>query len=197
MSILDETIRISGRTVTLVRIAGDVTTYMRDSQTVLAGKRRIDPLSDFEVGAMFPSDSGIVSGDLVYDTVTYYLAMSVLSRKVWDELLCYDAMLYKCNSLVSIYYYNSSSKKPDLLIQENVPCLITQVRAPEWNEDKVAMAKSYKGKLQPFQVYMQDAQGLTNTSYIKDASGRHYRVSKDFDIFIAEGIIQCQALWET
>jgi hypothetical protein len=197
MSILDETIRISGRTVTLIRIAGDVTTYMRDSQTVLAGKRRIDPLSDFEVGAMFPSDSGIVSGDLVYDTVTNYLAMSVLPRKVWDELLCYDVMLYKCNSLVSIYSYSAVYQKTNLLVKADVPCLITQVRAPEWNEDKVAMAKTYKGKLQPFQVFMQDGNGLTNTSYIKDAAGRHYRISKDFDIFIAEGVIQCQALWET
>ena len=195
MSLSDETIRLSGRIVTIVRAAGNVTTYMAAAELGnLVGKRKPDPFYDYEVGMIFPSDSTIVEGDLILEGSIYYLAMSVSPTYLGADLQYYHGMLYKCNSVISIYGYDSVTKKPDDLIKADVQCLITQVRAQSQDEDKNIVDRNYRGKLKPFQIFMRYTEGLTNVSAIVDQDSRRFRVNKQFDVFVASGIVQAQVI---
>lgn len=197
MSLSDEAIRLSGRVVTIVRSGANVTTFMAAAELGnIVGKRKPDPFYDYEVGMMFPSDSTIVEGDLILENSNYYLAMSVAETYLGSDLQYYRGMLYRCNSVVSIYGYDSNTKKPDNLIKANVQCLITQVRAQNQEEDKALTVKNYRGKNKPFQIFMRDTEGLLNTSVIIDQGNRNFRVNKQFDVFVASGIVQTQMILE-
>lgn len=197
MSELDETIRIAGRSTTIVRDAGNVGTFMYSDKTgLIIGKRKSEPYFDYEVAAWLPSDSTVVSGDLILQGSTYYLVMSVDQDYIGDDLQRYSCMLYECNSVVSLYSYNDISRQHDTLVKAGVNCLITQVRASAQKEDKNIAIKGYGGKRQPFQYFMRDSEGLTNISTIVDQDNRSFKVNKQFDIFIADGIVQTQVIWE-
>lgn len=197
MSELDETIRIAGRAVTIVRDAGNVSTFMYSDKTgQIIGKRKTEPYFDYEVAAWLPSDSTVVSGDLILQGSIYHLVMSVDKDYTGDDLQRYSCMLYECNSVVSIYGYNAVSKELDTLIKSSVNCLVTQVRASAQKEDKNIAIKGYGGKRQPFQCFMRDSEGLTNISRIVDQYSRSFKVNKQFDMFIANGIVQTQIIWE-
>lgn len=197
MSLIDENIRLSGRPATIIRSTGSVSTFMTAEVTGMeAGRRRLDPLQDFETAVMMPSDSGIVTGDLILLGSEYYLAMAAESKFYSSDMEYLRGLLYKCNSIVSIYYFNTTSKKYDTLHKSSIHCLITQVRAQAGVEDKSLIVKEYRGKSQPFQVFMKESDGLTSECIIVDQGNRRFRVSKDFDVFIADGISQSQCMWE-
>jgi hypothetical protein len=59
---------------TIIRTAGNVATKMVAEETGIdTGRRRIDPLLDFEVFAKIPASSGVVMGDLILSKDVYYL----------------------------------------------------------------------------------------------------------------------------
>lgn len=197
MSEVDETIRLAGRSSVIIRAGGNVNTFMYSDKTgQIIGKRKPDPYFDYELAAWFPSDSSIVEGDLVLQDSKYYLVMSVDKDYLDEDIQKYTCMLYECNSLVSIYEYNSVSKKYDSLIKDNVSCLITQVRAKEHIEDKSMVVKQYRGRRIPYQLFIRNNEGLTNTSIIVDQDNRRFRIGKQFDMLITSGIIQTEVLWE-
>ena len=197
MSEFDETIRIGGKSATIIRTPTNITTYiMNDVTGMLVGKRRPDPMTDYENGFILPSDCGVVNGDLLLADSKYYLVMSLQAEKPFGELSFYRGMLYECNSLVSIYSYSTTTKKHSVLVKADVSCLITQVRAQAMNDDKAMAIREYRGKIQPFQVFMQSSAGLTKDHIIVDQNNRRFRVAKDFDPFITENILQTQVLWE-
>lgn len=198
MSLMDETIRLVGKPATIIRDSGNIETYMLSQEIgLIVGKRKPDPYFDYEHGFMFQPDSGIVSGDLVLSDNVYYLVMSISNEMPFGQLLYYRGMLYECNSLITIYSYSSITKKHSVTFKSDVRCLITQVRSQEWNDDKASVIKGYRGRTQPFQVFMRASEGLTKDHIIVDQSSRRYRIAKDFDPFIADGILQTQCLWET
>lgn len=191
MSNQNEAIRLAGRAVTILRTGGNVSTYMYDAELGdLPGKRRPDPFFDFEVGMLFPTDSTITEGDLIQAGSEYFLTMSVAEKRLGNILRSYRGMLYRCNAVVSIKNFSGSS------IATGVHCLITQARVREQDEDKALIERRNKGRTQPFQLFMRDSEGLIKTSYIEDASSRRFRVSKQFDPFIAGGIVQAELMWE-
>lgn len=198
MTILDEIIATDPRkqAVTIIRTV-NVETYMVAELTgVESGRRRLDPFFDFENFAKFPSDSGIVSGDLIL-CGTYYLAMAIEEKRFVDEEVSgYRATLYKCNSIISDYRLDATTRKPTVLQKSGIHCLITQVRSQAWDEDKATMIKQYRGRQQPFQVFAQAASGITAESILVDQSARRFRVSKESDVFISENILQAEILWE-
>lgn len=197
MSLVDDTIRLSGRPVTIIRNTGSVSTFMTGEITGTgAGRRRLDPFLDYETAVMIPSDAGIITGDLALSDSEYYLCMAVEKKFYASDMEYYRGLLYKCNSVVSIYYFDTTSKKYDSLHKANVHCLITQVKAQAGMEDKALIIREYRGKSQPFQVFMRESEGLKSECVIVDQDSRRYRVSKDFDVFIADSIAQTQCMWE-
>lgn len=199
MSLMDETIRLDMRKqdVTIPRSTVTMSTYMVAENTGQdAGKRRLDPFLSYETFARFPSDSTIVPGDKIISGSISYLVMAIEPKYDGGEINYYRATMYKCNSTVSIYYYNESSKKHNTLYTSGVKCLITQVRAQEWLEDKALAMRPYQGKQQPFQVFAQDICGINAECILVDQDSRRYRVSKESDVFVADGILQAQLMWE-
>lgn len=201
MSLVDETIRLDARkqSITILRESGNISSYMVSEVTGIdTGKRRLDPFYDFETFARMPSDSGIVSGDMGQSGNDYYLVMAIESKWLADEIGFYRCTLYKCNSTVSVYYFNNTTKKHDTLHKSNVRCLITQVRAREWDEDKALAVRQYRGRQQPFQLFVQESSGIVSgvDCIVVDQSNRRFRVSKEIDVFIAGGISQAQIIWE-
>lgn len=199
MSIVDEDIRIAGLAASIIRTPSNISTYvMAEITGSEAGRRRLEPALSFDHSFRFMTNSGIVTGDLVSIGTNYFLVMALEPKNIHGILEYYRGTLYKCNSVVTIYGFNSTTQKDDLVIKQNVRCLITQVRAQEWDTDKALALpnRTYRGRTQPFQVYMRASEGLTVKHYFKDQSGRNFRVSKDFDVFISEGILQTEAMWE-
>lgn len=199
MTILDEIIATDPRkqAVTIIRTV-NIETYMVAELTgVESGKRRLDPYFDFENFAKFPSDSGVVSGDLILCGSLYYLAMAIEEKRFVDEEISgYRVTLYKCNSVISDYRLDITTRKPTVLQKSGIHCLITQVRAQAWDEDKATMLRQYRGRQQPFQVFAQAASGISVESILVDQSTRRFRVSKESDVFISENILQAEILWE-
>ncbi len=134
--LIDESIRLAGRQVEIIRSSGNLSTYMWAYSTgYLAGKRKQEPVFQHEAGAMFPSNSDIVAGDLVYDYTNYFLVVSLSQDIHYGEAYGFRAMLYKCNAIVSIMGFNNATNHHDTLVQAGVHCLITQVQAMAWDED--------------------------------------------------------------
>lgn len=197
-SLVDETIRLAGRQATILRSPANISTYVIDEITgVDSGKKQLDPYLDFETAVRFLSDSTVVCGDMVQIGSDYFLVMAVEVERAFNSIEFYRTRIYKCNSTVSVYYFSAITKLFTTLHLSGVRCLITQVRAREWNDDKSLIIKGYGGRIQPFQVFAQDDSGITKESALVDQAGRRFRVSKEFDVFIADGILQSQVIWES
>jgi hypothetical protein len=198
-SLIDESIRLDTRArgVTIIRGSGNINTYMV-SEITGNDRSKVDPYYDFESSAKLPSDCGIVSGDLIQCGDDYYLVMAIEEKWCCDELGFYKCTLYKCNSLVSVYYFNSATKEHDVLHKSNVRCLITQVRAQEWDNDKSLIIKQFRGRSSPFQVFAQSNSGIIpgKDCVLIDQADRRFRTNKDFDVFIADNISQTQVMLE-
>lgn len=202
MSLIDEAIRLDvrKRNATIIRTGGNISTYMVAEMTgIEAGKRRLDPYFDFEVSAKLPSDCGVVSGDLIQCGSGYYLVMAVEEKWIADELGYYRCALYKCNSVVSVYYFNRSTTVHDILYKSGVRCLITQVRAQEWDDDKTLLIRQFRGRSTPFQIFAKNDSGILpgTDCVLEDQAGRRYRTDKEFDVHVAEGISQTQVKIES
>ena len=219
MSLVTETIRLDPRVrqATILR-GGDISfqdgdvgfnsgyigfqgesiiTYMVAEETGLdAGRRRLDPFFDFETAVKLPPDCGILPGDLIKTGDTYFLVMSLEDKWLMEQRGYYKGLLYRCNSVISIYYFNSTTGKYDTLHKSGIHCLITQVRARAMNEDKAYIVSGYQGKTQPFQIFAQSVSGIKSGCVLIDQDNRRFRISKDFDPFITDSILQTQCMWE-
>lgn len=207
MSLVDETIRLDIRKqdASIIRNGAVVappggTTYMVAEATGMdAGRRRLDPFYDYESFARFPSVAALIAGDIVLSDSIYYLVMALEQKICEGENGYFRATLYKCNAIVSVYYFNTTTKKHDTLHASSVNCLITPARAlQEWDEDRALINRQYRGRQAPFLLFAQDESGIVSNidCVVIDASNRRLRVSKEVDVFVADGISQCQVLWE-
>lgn len=196
MSTLDETIRLAGRAVTLIRSGGNVSTYMYYTTTGrVAGKSKLNLADDHEGGFLFPSDSSVVAGDLVLAGTDYYLVVALADIVVFGEAWGYKGMLYKCNSVITVQHWNSVT---DLFedYKADVHSFIIHEGEQAWAEDKSLLRPTkYRGKRKPFTLYAQTSSGINSNSVIIDQELRKFRVSKDHDPFAADGILITQVLW--
>lgn len=183
-----------GRSVSIIRTAANVASFMwiPDKR-----QRALDPYTDHIFTAWMPIESGVLPGDLLLYDSEYYLAMARNKQEQFGEDEYYRTVLYKCNSTVSINTYNASTEKFDTLIRSGVRCLITQTPGMELEEDKTIAMAPYHGRTQPFQVFMRSTEGLTNQSVLVDQSGRNFRINKDVDLFIENGIVRAEVMWES
>ena len=193
---LNEEIRLAGAEIEIVRDDGNLYTYMYYGHVgKMAGKYRSNPDDIHQAGYYLPTDSGVKSGDLIKSFDDYYIVASLVSVNMYGDIACYKGMLFRCNSEVSVYYYDSTAKKHDTLHKAGVRCLITQSRVGQgWQDDK-SFVMDYKGRSQPFSLYAQALSGVNKECKIVDSYGRVFRTSKDMDVFIIDGVIQTQILW--
>jgi hypothetical protein len=197
MITFDEEIKIAGNVVEVIRTnTPNYTTHMYYGHLGrVAGKYRANPNEIHQAGYYLPTDSGVESGELLYDGTSYYLVASIIPVIMYGTVACYRGMLYMCNQTISIYAYNSTTKMQDSLVSENIPCLITQGRNFGAGDDKSLMIDEYKGKQFPFDLYLQESSGLTRECRIITADGNKFKVQNDFDIFYSGGLIKTQILW--
>jgi len=197
--ILDPEIELAGVPCEIVRTGGNLTTYIVSASIGrVAGKFRANPEEIHQNGYLLPTDCGAVIGDLFLKDGEYYLLMTF--EKMYDngEHSCYRGQLFKCNSVVDVYYYSDATKKHTTLHESGVHCLITQSRLSEINEDKAYMMRDYRGRTQPFNFYAQESCGILGEgkTIIVDQDSRRFRVLKDFNPFIADNILTTAVEWE-
>lgn len=194
---IDAALEIAGQDATIIRspsnISAKCVAFAVDS--TMSGRRRADPMYDYEFGFAFSAESGLVTGDLVRIDSEYYLAAAVAPMKVFDELLYYRGTFYKCNNTVSVYEYSSTTKKHSTLVKASVPCLIRQSMDRPWLTDKAILFKA-QAKVDPYEMIMQSSVGLENDCIAIDASQRVFRIGDYIDYFFAEGLAVAQVVWE-
>ncbi len=198
MSITDYTIRQAGRPANILRSTGTIKTHMMAEATGMsAGKRRADPFTDYEHTFWLPSDTDIVTGEMIFSDGKYYLALSVETKYRFGSVEYYRGMLYECNSLISIFSFSKISKKHDSLVQSGVRCLLTQGRVQDVPSDGAAIsARVVPGKDTPLYVYLRNIDGLEKDHIFVDGDGRRFRVSDRVDVFSAGGISSFMVVWE-
>jgi hypothetical protein len=185
---------------TIIRTTGNVATKMIGEETGIdTGRRRIDPLLDFEVFAKMPAESGVVMGDLILSNDVYYLVMALEPKMYMGTPGFYKASLYECNSIVTIYAYGDVSKKLDTSFKADVRCLITTSRnLRDVPDDKAVINRRFRGSSAPFFLYMRSSEGLLSdgSHMVVDQDSRRFRLYKQFDYFIANGILRAGVTWE-
>jgi len=199
VSIVDQIIKhdIRRQTITIVRTSA-ISYGVVEITGLDTGRRRLDPAFDFEYIIRMPSDSGVIAGDMLLINNGYYLVMAVERKIFLWTLGLYKMTTYKCNSIVSIFFYDATTKQYTNKTAAGVHCLITQARATEWPTDKAVITPQYRGRHQPFQLYIQDSSGIVSGAdcIIVDQESRRFRISKQVDVFVADGISRTEVLWE-
>ena len=194
-SMVDDTIRMSGSPMTVIRSAGNLSSYLWEGTM---NRKGLVPLKAYERFYLIPSDSGIVEGDLVQKGSELFLVMSLAREDLHGDLQCFQGTLYKCNSVVTVKKYNSGTQALDVF-QSGVNCLITRALSGPGlsppDNDQATVIPAFKGRDKVFFLIAQSASGIDKTSSILDAAGRSFRVSDDFDPFIVNGILQAEVVW--
>jgi hypothetical protein len=201
MNIMSESIRLDLRkqTIAIVRTPKNLAAYgIIEATGMDVGRRRLDPYFDFEFSARMPSDCGVVAGDMLIVGSDYYMVMGIEPKQIIAEVGYFKMSVFKCNTIVDIYTFTIGTNNYTTLAKSNVHCLITQVRANEWSEDKALLVPKYRGRQQPFQLYVQASSGIVSgyDCVLVDSAGRRFRISKNIDVFISDGISQTQIMWE-
>lgn len=189
MSLFDETVRLSGRPATIIRTPLSLATFIVDDMYGKTSKEQLNPYRDYEFVFRFRADSGITYGEMVTIGVDYYLAMAIKEEWLFGNLEYFKVKLFKCNSLVSIYYFNTTTKRFDTLHGSGVHCLIT-TDSGNMSYDQGLAVKGYAGKGNPLQIYMRSSEGLSSDCVLVDQANRRYKVSKNFDIYVTDNVAQ-------
>lgn len=195
---LDTEIRLAGALVNIKRTPRDIQTYLYHGHIgSIGGTRRVDPGSEHQAGYYLPAGSGAVSGDIIQIGNVYYLIVTLLDVYFNGEIVCLRGTLYRCNAVVSLYKYNSVTKKPDTLVGSGLHCVVTQESSYGLNEDKAMVVNQYRGTSIPFNIYMRESDGLTkDVRLLIDQHQRRFRILNDFNPYLADGVVQTQASWE-
>lgn len=194
---INEEIRLAGSDAEVVRTGGNVATYLYHGYVgSIAGRRRIDAEYSYEAGYYLPTTSDAVSGDIILWSGSYYLIMAIKPVILMGEVVAKAGLLYETNAVVSIFAFNPTTRKHDISRKSGVRCLVTQKYAQDISDDKALMIREFRGRSTPFQFYAQEGTGLEKDDVVVDQDGRRYRVSRDFDVYRADGVIKAQILWE-
>jgi hypothetical protein len=172
---------------------GGQTTYIYSQHRHI---RNLNPLTDFDRALKVCSDSGIVKGDLLDYNGVFYLAMLLDPRMTGTGFLeYYLCSAYICNSVVTVYTFNETTRKFDIEVNSGVHCLLNQMTTNTVDDETIAV-KTYGGRSQLFELWAQMDSGITKDCILVDQSGRRFRISKEYDPFIDENILRSKAQWE-
>ena len=191
MSIVDDTIKLAGSVMTIIRTPTNVSSYCWKGTM---SRRGLEPKSAFERFFLIPSDAGIVEGDLVLIGGDYHLVMSISTEGEFGETWCYQGTLYKCNSVITVRQYNSGTKA-FITSATNIHCLITNEGWWGENDRNVAVQAS-RISSRAFTVYAQALAGIGKKSMIIDQASMRFRVSDDIDPITTNGITTIRMLLE-
>lgn len=191
MSLVNDTIKLAGHPMTIIRAAGNIASYFWKGTMQ---RRGLEPKSSYERFYLIPSDSGIVAGDLIQHGLIYYLVMSLSLEGEFAEPLCLQGTLYLCNSLVAVRQYNSGSKA-FIDSATNVRALIIVEGWTGENDRNVAVQASRISN-RSYTVYAQKVAGIGKASMIVDQDSRRFRVSDDINPVLAGGITTARMMIE-
>jgi len=195
--LLDETIRMAGVSATIIRSSGNISTYMRQDATgMLAGKRYIKPENEYVKGFLIPSDSGVVVGDYIQSSGINYLVMAIDPIDLCDGLDGYRGTLYQCNEVVSVYGLDAITAKPNDLLSSNTPILISPTERGVSESDSGQINGKWGQKEIVYSVFMQAGQGGETAMSLIDSASRRLRVLKNYDPFVASGLIKISVVLE-
>lgn len=183
MSSVDDVLATVGEAVTILRGAGNVSTFF-----YIYPPKTISMLHG--VDAMLPTTSGILGGDLIQHGSIYYLVVGVYQDKRAGEFFNYKVRLLKCNSVVTLRTQNSTTKQ-FANATTGVRCLIAS-GGDSSLEDKSQIISRYNGRDNFYDCYLQASVGLTKNNLLVDGAGKVFRVSEELDSFFASGIIRAK-----
>lgn len=185
MSLVDENIRLAGMTATLIRTPSNVTSSCWKGTLARKG---LEPARAYERFYLFPSDSGVVEGDLVQIGSEFFLAMSLSREEEFGELQCFQGTLYRCNSTVTVRKYNGTTKVFDDF-KTGVRCLIVRSSARVQAEDDRADAVDWgRGTTNMFTCYLQEGVGFSKDCLLVDQDQRQFRATDDQNPTVVDGV---------
>lgn len=180
---VDEVIRSVGLACTIVRTSGNVSTYFY----INPGKSWKDA-APYARDGMMPTDSGVVSGDLIQYGSEYYLVVAILDDRRAGEFFFHKIRLFKCNNTITIKSYDAATKA-FIDSKTGVPCLIVDGRASVMS-DRGIMVPGYTGKDLSYYLYAQDGAGISKNSIMVDLAGRHLRALDSINYYFAGGLVE-------
>lgn len=188
-SIVDDSIKQAGFPMTIVRSGGNLSSMFWKGTF---NKRGLDPTKSYERFYLIPSDSEIVEGDLVQDANFSYLVMSLSREEEFGEFLCYQGTLYKCNSIVTVRKYDTTTQGFPIF-KTGIHCVIMRANRGFIDDDKATAAPSHAGQGNLFLVYAQASTGIDKKCVVTDQNGNDFEVSNDVNPTIANGIVIADA----
>lgn len=162
----------------------------------IAGKTNMSPEHASEAGFYLPTDCGVQSGYILKYGEIYMLVVTIKPVYYMGDLLCYRGMLIECNSLVRVYHFNRTNRQHDILYKSDVRCYINQQYSRGLNLDIAYVIPQFLGRLEPFTFAAQESSGINEDCVVEDSDNHRFRVSKDYDVFTADGVIIGTFAWE-
>jgi len=195
VSLIDDTIKMAGSKMSVIRTPSNLSSWFREGTM---SKKGLEPSKSYERFFLIPTDSGVVEGDLIQNGSEFFLVMSLAKQESFGEFLAYQGTLYKCNSIVTVRKFNSST---DAFADAatGVNCVIARALAGPGltpAKDDVNTAVSWmKGLGKIFNLFIQNSATVDKNSLIIDASGRQFRISSDSDPFVTNGVLSAEVVW--
>lgn len=183
-SLIDDTIKMAGRPITILRAAGNLSSFFWNGTF---NRKGLEPPRSYERFFLIPSDSGIVTGDLIQDGTDFYLVMSLSREGEFGETWAFQGTLFKTNSVVSLNKYATGTQIFSQT-KTGVNCLITRAHAFRGAEDDMAVLSSRSGRGSLWTLYARTSEGIDKGHTITDQDARDWRVTADSDPSLAGGI---------
>jgi len=180
---VDEVLKSVGEPVTIIRTGGNVSTYL-----YINPKGSFERSAPYERNCMMPTDSGVISGDLIQHGSDYYLVVNLFEDRRVGEFFDYKARLFKCNTTVAVKAYNSMTKA-FANVKTGVPCLIIDSNAYLMS-DRGVTVPGYSGRDDVYYLYAQSGAGIDKNSILVDAASNHFRATDNINAFFASGVVE-------
>jgi hypothetical protein len=162
-----------------------------------SGKRRVDAATDFEFFAKFPSTTVFSTGYMLLVDGVYYLIMAIEKKMYQQAVAYYRASLYECNATVNIVSFNDATNVYDTVNDTAIPCLIAP-GGGSVGEDRSYVIPGYSGRKNAYRLFIQAYQELLpGDKFLQDQDGRRWRLSKDFDYWLSNGVIRTMIVPES
>ena len=183
---IDETIEAIGLAATIVRAAGDVSTYIY-----------IDPKlksAPYDYKSWMMTDSTVVSGDLILMSGYHYLVVGVSKDERVGEFFKYNVRLFRCNHVISVNIYDRPNRK-FTSVKTDIPCLVVDKGIAQIT-DKGLIIPGFSGTDESFTLYCQP-NGITEENVLQDENGNSLRPAGVISPYFTDGLVAIPFTMET
>ncbi len=181
MSAVDSAIEDVGSPAVIQRSPTNVSTYMYIYPKEKGGNSN-------EREALLPTTSGVVSGDLILVSGTYYLVRSVLEDRRVDTFFLYRVKLLMCNNTITIRSFDTATKA-FIDASTGIPCAIIDSGSAAALSDRSITVPGARGTDSTYQLFAQSSNGIDKNSAFVDANNVALGVT-EVNVYFASGLIE-------